>query len=81
MTNPVHPTAGIAPSPAIPLAPKAAAAPQAPAFTVEVSRGMAGPVYVYRVTDTATGRILVEIPNDPEAPAHDAPGAKLDAKA
>lgn len=52
----------------------------AAATTIEVSRAASAPVYVYRVTDTATGRTLVEIPQEPAAPLGEGTGRLVDAK-
>ena len=79
MTTPVQSSFSIAPS-LTTAAPQPSSTGQAAAFTVEVSRAATAPVYVYRMTDTATGRILVEIPNDPTTPVPDSPGSKVDAK-
>ena len=77
MTNPVQSPSSQPQREGSP-APRSVATAEPSGFTVEVSRAATAPVYVYRVTDTATGRVLVEIPDAP--PADDAAGRRLDAK-
>lgn len=79
MTNPIG-----SGSAAVPLRPQPAPAPAIPATSavkVDVSRAAASPIYVYRVTEAATGRTLVEIPTEKTIDADDMPGRRLDAKA
>ena len=48
---------------------------------LEVVRAEEAPIYVYRVLDEETGRVLVEIPRKSASSDEDRPGAKVDTTA